>query len=269
MTNEQKSRIYERFEDDRDFFVRVHESFTIEEKIVLACRILAEEGHSEQLAGQITVRSEAQPDLFLTPGIGRTFGELTAEDICLIDSDLKVIDSDHQLNPALRFHMWLYRVRPEVRCLVHTHPPYAAALSMVGRPLRVAHMDTAMFHDDCAYLAEWPGVPFSDEEGRIISEAMGQNRSILLAHHGILTAGASIEEATYLAVFMERAARLQVMAESIGTIRDVPAEYAKDAHDFLLKPSVVIATFNAWARKHQREMERLASSTEHSSTVSA
>ena len=250
MTNEQKSRIYERFEDDRDFFVRVHESFTIEEKIVKACRILAEEGHSEQLAGQITVRSEEKPELFLTPGIGRTFGELTVEDICLIDSDLQVIDSDHQLNPALRFHMCLYRARPDLRCLVHTHPPYASALSMVGRPLCVAHMDTAMFHNDCAFLAEWPGVPFSDEEGRIISEAIGQNRSILLAHHGILTTGTSVEEATYLAVFMERAARLQVMAESIGTIREIPAEYAKDAHDFLLKPGVVNATFNAWARKY-------------------
>ena len=84
-----------------------------------------------------------------------------------------------------------------------------------------------------------------------MSEAMGENRSILLAHHGILTAGASVEEATYLAVFMERAARLQVMAESIGTIKEIPAECAQDAHDFLLKPSVVNATFNAWARKHR------------------
>ena len=255
MTSEQKSRIYEQFEDDRGFFERVHESFAIEEKIVLACRILAEEGHSEQLAGQITLRSEERPGFFLTLGIGRGFGEITSEDLCLIDGDVNVIGSDHQANPALRFHTWLYRARPDVRCLVHTHPPYASALSMVGRPLRVAHMDTAMFHDDCAYLAEWPGVPFSDEEGRIIADAMAENRSILLAHHGILTAGASVEEATYLAVFMERAARLQVMAESVGTIKEVPAEYAQDAHDFLLKPSVVNATFNAWARKHRRAIQ--------------
>ena len=109
-------------------------------------------------------------------------------------------------------------------------------------------MDSAMFYEDCAYLAEWPGVPFSDEEGRIISEAIGAKRSILLAHHGILTTGASIEEAVYLAVLLERAARLQLLAQSVGTIRKIVPEYARDAHDFLLKSGVVKASFEAWAR---------------------
>ena len=77
-------------------------------------------------------------------------------------------------------------------------------------------MDTTMFHDDCAYLPEWPGVPIGDEEGRIIHEALGKNRAILLAHHGQLVACATMEEAAVLAVFIERAARMQVLARAIG-----------------------------------------------------
>jgi L-fuculose-phosphate aldolase len=55
---------------------------------------------------------------------------------------------------------------------VHTHLPYCSALSVTGQPLIAAHMDTAMFYDDCAYLPEWPGPPIGDEEGRIIHEAL-------------------------------------------------------------------------------------------------
>jgi hypothetical protein len=65
---------------------------------------------------------------------------------------------------------------------------YCSALSLVGKPLIAAHMDTAMFYDDCAYLPEWPGPPIGDEEGRIIHEALGDKRAILLAHHGQLVA---------------------------------------------------------------------------------
>ena len=246
MAKEEKVEIYKQFSDEMPG--QQQQSFSIREKLVLACKILGVNGHGENLAGQITVRSDEEPDCFLTPRIGPGFGQVTTGDLCLIDSELNVVDSGHAVNPALRFHMWLYRARPEIRSLVHTHPPYAAALSMTGQPLEVAHMDTAMFYDDCAYLAEWPGVPFSDEEGRIISEAIGEKKSILLAHHGILTTGASIEEAIYLAVMLERAARLQLLAQSAGSIQKIVPEHARDAHDFLLKPGIINASFNAWAK---------------------
>ena len=145
--------------------------------------------------------------------------------------------------------MWLYRARPRVRCVIHTHPPFTSALSMIGQPLVVSHMDTAMFHDDCAFLPEWPGVAFCDDEGRIICEAIGDKRSILLAHHGYVTTGETIEEATYLAVFLERAAPMQLLAQSAGAIEAIAPELAREAHDFLLKPAVVNATFEAWARR--------------------
>jgi L-fuculose-phosphate aldolase len=110
-------------------------------------------------------------------------------------------------------------------------------------------MDTAMFYDDCAYLAKWPGPPIGDEEGRIIHEALGDNRAILLAHHGQLVATETIEEAAVLAVFIERAARMQVLAESIGTITPIDPAIAREAHDYRLKPRAVGATFHYFARR--------------------
>ena len=247
VAHKDKPGIYEKFE--HDIIRPAQRPASDVEKLVLLCRILAGEGHSDNLAGQVTIRRDKKT--WLTLCIGPMFGEVAADDICVVDEELNVVQGAREVNPALRFHMWLYRAKPHIRCVIHTHPPFTSALSMIGEPLIVSHMDTAMFHEDCAYLAEWPGVPFSDEEGRIISEAIGDKRSILLAHHGYVTTGETIEEATYLAGFLERAARMQLLAQSAGAVRAVRPELAREAHDFLLKPAVVNATFDAWARRAQ------------------
>ena len=112
-------------------------------------------------------------------------------------------------------------------------------------------MDTAMLHET-AHLPEWPGVPVADDEGRIISAALGDAKSILLANHGLLTAGTSIEEAAYLAVFFERAARMQLRAMAAGGVREVKSNLAEEARDFLLQPSIVRGTFAYWLRRADR-----------------
>jgi L-fuculose-phosphate aldolase len=227
-------------------------AFNAREKLALACRILAEEGHARTLAGQITVRAGQATSFWTTPfGIG--FAETNVSHLLCTDAEMRTVEGEGMANPAVRFHLWVYRARPDINCIVHTHPRYSAALSMVGRPLGVAHMDATMFHNDCAWLERWPGVPLANEEGRLISEALGTKRTILLAHHGLLTTGKTLEEALYLAVLFEQAAQLQVLAESIGTIRAVAPDLAQEAHDFLLKDSVVNATFEYWARQIARK----------------
>jgi L-fuculose-phosphate aldolase len=69
--------------------------------------------------------------------------------------------------------------------------------------------------DDSTYLAERPGPPIGDDEGRIIHEALGDKRASLLAHHEQLVATGTIEQAEMLAVFIERTARMQVLAQSM------------------------------------------------------
>ena len=162
----------------------------------------------------------------LSFGLG--FDEARASNIVLVDDDLQLLAGDGMVNPSNRFHLWIYRHRPDVTAIVHTHPPYCSALSIVGGPLKVSHMDTSMFYDDCAFLPEWPGAPIGDEEGRIIRGDRRQARD-LLAHHGQLVATKTIEEAAVLSVFIERAARLQLLAESSREIRDRSGRRARGA----------------------------------------
>lgn len=218
------------------------------EKLALACRMLAREDHGSALAGQITARGKRRGTMW-TARFGLGLDEIRASDFLLVDDDLKVLKGEGMPNPSNRFHLWIYRKRPDVRSIMHTHPPYVSALSMIGVPLEPAHMDTSMFHDDCAWLDRWPGPPIGDEEGELIAGALGDKRAILLAHHGQLCACASVEEAAVLSLFIERAARLQLMAMSAGKIRALDPDAARQAHDYRLKPAPTGATFHYYARR--------------------
>jgi L-fuculose-phosphate aldolase len=224
------------------------DAWDVRQKVALTCRILAGEGHESALAGQITARGP-RPGTYYMLTFGMGFDEACASNIILVDDDLNVLEGEGMPNPSNRFHLWIYRNSPNVGSIVHTHPPYISALSAVGEPLAVAHMDHTMFHDDCAYLPEWPGVPIGDEEGEMISTALGGKRAILLANHGQLVACARPEESAVMAVFIERAAKLQIMARAIGPIKTVKPELAKEAHDYRLKPKAVDATFHYFARR--------------------
>jgi L-fuculose-phosphate aldolase len=215
------------------------------EALAIACRILASEGHESGLAGQVTARGE-QPETWWTLQFGYGFEEASAGRMVLVDEDLKPLQGGRP-NPGTRFHIWIYRKRPDLTAIIHTHAPYASALAATGQPLRTIHMDSAMLHGT-AHLAEWPGVPVADDEGRIISAALGSAKAILLANHGLLATGTSVEEAAYLAVFFERAARMQLRAMAAGGFREVKEELAVQAREFLLQPSIVKGTFAYWAR---------------------
>jgi L-fuculose-phosphate aldolase len=216
------------------------------EALATACRILAAEGHESGLAGQITARGE-KPGTWWTLEFGYGFDEATPGRMVLVDEDLKPL-SGGRPNPGVRFHVWIYRQRPEVHAIVHTHAPHASALACTGVALKTIHMDSAMLHG-CAHLAEWPGVPVADDEGRIISAALGDAKTILLANHGLLTTGSYVEEAAYLAVFFERAARMQLRAMAAGGFKEVKRELAEEAREFLLQPSIVRGTFAYWSRR--------------------
>jgi L-fuculose-phosphate aldolase len=221
--------------------------WTTREKLALACRILFRHGHESGLAGQITAREPVGS--FLTQRLGCGLREVRASDLLSVGEQLEVLEGRGMPNPANRFHAWIYRAREDVRCIVHTHPPYTSALSMLGVPLIISHMDTCALYDNVGFLNHWPGVPVGDEEGRLISSALGDKSGVLLAHHGLVVAGRSIEEACVLALQFEHAAHLQLLANASIGIRHIRPELAREARDWLLAPARMQATFAYHARR--------------------
>jgi L-fuculose-phosphate aldolase len=221
--------------------------------------ILADEGHESGLAGQLTARGP-QPGTYWTLPLGLAFDEATPAAWLLIDVELNVLQGEgafgiREPNPATRFHVWVYRARADVHAIVHTHPPAASALGAAEQPLIIAHMDATPLFDDTAFLPEWPGLPTADREGELIAAGLGDKHAVLLAHHGILTAGRTVQEAGFLAVFMERMARQQLDAAKVGGSKPVDADKARRARDFLRTDRIMNLTFDAWARRAVRRRE--------------
>jgi L-fuculose-phosphate aldolase len=215
--------------------------------------VLSDEDHESGLAGQLTARGP-RDNCFWTLPLGLAFGEATPDSWLLIDNEMNVLEGvgSHGIrepNPATRFHLWVYRSRPDVNAIVHTHPPAASALAAAKVPLVVAHMDATPLFEDMVFLPEWPGLPTADREGELISASLGQAHALLLAHHGLLTAGRSVQEACFLTVFMERMARLQINAAAVGGVVPIDAVQARRARDFLRTDRIMNITFDAWVRK--------------------
>ncbi len=217
------------------------------EKIALVARILADNGHASGLAGQVTIRGE-KPGTYWIHDYRYGLEEVCAHNVMLIDYDLNVIEGQGMANPGARFHSWIYTNRPDVNAICHTHAMYASALSMLQVPLIASHMDTVGLYEEVGFLKEWPGIPFGDDEGRIISDALGNRRCVFLSHHGPLTACQSIEEACVLLVAMERAARLQLLASAVGPIKDLKPAHAAEGKAMKQKPG----SYNSWFAHYAR-----------------
>lgn len=226
--------------------------------------ILADEGHESGLAGQLTARGPRDGTFWTLP-LGLAFDEAEEASWLLIDDALTVLEGEgsygiREPNPATRFHLWIYRARRDVASIAHTHPPAASALAAAEQPLVVAHMDATPLFDDTAFLPDWPGLPTADREGELIAEGLGGKHALLLAHHGLLAAGRSVQEATFLAVFMERMARQQIDAAKVGGARPIDAGEARRARDFLRTDRIMGLTFDAWSRRAERRRPAAAPS---------
>ena len=118
----------------------------------------------------------------------------------------------------------------------------------------LAHMDVMAFYEDVQFLPNWPGIPFGDEEGDIISGILSDKYySALLANHGLIVGGTSIEEAVYRAWYFERAASLHLDALAavggdLNKISQVDPNLGTKARDWRISQGPVNAHFNAWAK---------------------
>jgi L-fuculose-phosphate aldolase len=120
---------------------------------------------------------------------------------------------------------------------------------MLETPLEVSHMDNCILYDDVAFVPKWPGVPVGNDEGELISGALGDKRSLLLAHHGLLVAGRTVEEACVIALAFERAAKMQLAAMAAGAIQPINPALATEARDWINTPKRNSVAFAYYARR--------------------
>lgn len=139
---------------------------------------------------------------------------LAAEDIIAIDLDGKPLEGD--VVPPMEFHLHsaIYRKRPEVNAVAHTHPVWSTLFSSAGEKVEPVTMQAAVMGPVRTFpkTASINNRPLAEE----LAEALGGHRVIMLRSHGAVTVGTDIVEAFVLAIYLEETAKRQYLARSIG-----------------------------------------------------
>ena len=160
---------------------------------------------------------------------GIRYDDLTPENMVVVDLEGKVIEGRYKPSSDTAAHLYIYRHRPEINGVVHTHSPFATAFAAAGKPIPpvlTAICDEFGGPIPVGGYAKVGG----DEIGRILIESIGASPAILMKNHGAFTIGKTPEDAIKAAVMLESNARTVFYAMQLGPLDEIPAEEVARAH---------------------------------------
>jgi ribulose-5-phosphate 4-epimerase/fuculose-1-phosphate aldolase len=195
---------------------------------------------------------------FLLNRYGLHWSEVSASNLLMLDAEGRVLQGEGEFEKtAFHIHSRLHLANAAAACVLHTHMPYATALTLIenGR-LEMVEQNALRFHDDIAYDDAYNGLVVDNAEGDRLARVLGRKRVMFLANHGVIAVGPSIAEAFDLMYYLERACRLQVLAKSMGgKLRQVRPEVVRETYRLLLAdaPKYAGAHFSALKRILDRE----------------
>jgi L-ribulose-5-phosphate 4-epimerase len=200
----------------------------IREELVFLNRALPENGLAVWTGGNVSVRDPETGYVAIKPS-GVAFPALTPESMVVLDLNGNVIEGERSPSSDTSSHLYIYRHRPDVNGVVHTHSDYATAFAAVGRPIPVyltAQGDEFGGPIPCGGFALIGG----EEIGKIVVETIGSSPAVLLKNHGVFTVGQSGEAAVKAAVMVEDVARTTWLALQIGVPEEIPPDDVAKLH---------------------------------------
>jgi L-fuculose-phosphate aldolase len=182
--------------------------------LAFASRMLSNTGHDDFNQGQVSARMPGS-DRFLIKGALVGFNEATPQDMIYAFVDPSRVISP-LAPPELPLHQAIYEARADVNAIVHSHAPYSLIFGATDFEVRPISHDGACFESRVPRFTETSNTVLDMATGRAIACALGDAPAIFLRNHGSVILGKSIREAAVLAQVLERACRIQVIAESAG-----------------------------------------------------
>ena len=195
---------------------------------------------------------------FLLNRYGLHWSEVTASNLLALDADGRILEGEGAFEKtAFYIHSRIHLANPRAACVLHTHMPYATALTLLenGR-LEMVEQNALRFYDDIAYDDTYNGLVLDNAEGDRLARVLGEKRVLFLASHGVIVVGPSVAEAFDLMYSLERACRLQVLARSMNApLRKVRPEVMRETYRLILAdtPAYAGAHFSALKRILDRE----------------
>lgn len=187
---------------------------TERKKIVEYGRKMLDSGLTTGTGGNISIFNRKEELVAVTPS-SVVYTRLSPENVLVVDPDGTVVEGAMKPSSETGFHLALYDSRPDIGAVVHTHSPYAATFACLRREIPAVH-----------YLVGFAGkkvpvAPYatygSEKLASYVVSSIGECNAVLLANHGLVSVGGTVERAFNTAEEIELVARICYQAECIGT----------------------------------------------------
>lgn len=184
-------------------------------EIVGVCRRLYDRGLIAGADGNVSVRLE-DGRILVTPS-GLSKGELAPADLVEVDADGQRVSGNHLPSSEVRMHVRIYRRRPDVRAVVHAHPPTATAFAVAGEDFMAPVLPELV-----AQMGGVPLVPYATPGGELLADRfdpfLPHHDAFLMANHGATTVGPTLTIAHQRMESLEHAARILLAARQVGRV---------------------------------------------------
>lgn len=182
--------------------------------VAIGARMLSLDGHDDFNQGQISARLPGRDTFFIKNALCG-FDEATPADVVEVSVDADA-EPPRTAPPELPLHQAIYQARPDVNGVVHSHAPHTLVFGATDLPLRPISHDGAYFVDRIGLFTETSNTVLDLATGQRIAVALADHPGVLLRNHGGVVVGKSIRHAAIFAQVLERACRLQLVAEGSG-----------------------------------------------------
>ncbi len=196
-------------------------------------RVSARLGWNEQIGNHNSLMLPGEKPTFLINPRGHLFQELTASSLIVCDLDGKVLRGKGELRKvAFYIHARIHLQKPSATCVVHVHPQYLTALSMLADPeITLSHHNNLILNDRLAIDNHGVAPADSHAEGDRLAAALGDKSILLMGGHGVTVIGPTVHEAFDECHQAERTAMYQVTAMSTGRpLRALPDSERRHWH---------------------------------------
>jgi len=183
----------------------------LQQQLVDAIRMLARADIVDH-SGHGSARRDGQS--FYINSAASARGALTTDDIVAVDLDGNLVEGSARPPFEFHIHSEIYRVRPDVHAVMHTHPRWSTFLTMVGAPYRAVYAQGALLGN--IPLVDSPLSVNTRPMGERVAVTLGGGPAVLLKSHGAVVVGSDVVECFALAAYLEENAYRQYMATQIG-----------------------------------------------------
>ncbi|HVA58699.1 MAG: class II aldolase/adducin family protein [Gemmatimonadaceae bacterium] len=194
-------------------------------EVVRVCRRLDARGLIAGPDGNVSVRLD-NGNLLVTPA-GMSKAELRAEDLVVVDPDGHLVSGNHPASSEIRMHMRIYRLRSDVRAVVHAHPPTATAFGVAGEDFMAPVLPEVVLQ-----MGGVPLIPYATPGGEQLADLfepfLPHHDAFIMANHGATTVGPTLTIAHQRMESLEHAARILLAARQVGRIRTLSDAHAAE-----------------------------------------